>query len=91
MSHALAVVVVMMLTDNCVSQLGGGFELALMVFNIPLQMVSDLTETLLKADFIVASIDVEFRLPEISIGLIPGAGGTQRVTAAVGKYRVAAL
>ncbi|KAF4187854.1 hypothetical protein CNMCM8927_007538 [Aspergillus lentulus] len=67
--------------------LGGGFELALMVFNIPLQMDSDLTETLLKADFIVASLDVEFRLPEISIGLIPGAGGTQRVTAAVGKYR----
>jgi hypothetical protein len=33
MSHVLAVVVVMMLTDNCVSQLGGGFELALMVFN----------------------------------------------------------
>ncbi|PKX90059.1 enoyl-CoA hydratase/isomerase family protein [Aspergillus novofumigatus IBT 16806] len=44
-------------------------------------------ELALMADFIVATPDVEFRLPEISIGLIPGAGGTQRVTAAVGKYR----
>ncbi|KAH1852753.1 hypothetical protein KXX54_006238 [Aspergillus fumigatus] len=48
-------------------------------------------ELALMADFIVATPEVEFRLPEISIGLIPGAGGTQRVTAAVGKYRVAAL
>ncbi|GIK06621.1 hypothetical protein Aspvir_002271 [Aspergillus viridinutans] len=44
-------------------------------------------ELALMADFIVATPTVEFRLPEISIGLIPGAGGTQRVTAAVGKYR----
>ncbi|EAW19847.1 enoyl-CoA hydratase/isomerase family protein [Aspergillus fischeri NRRL 181] len=44
-------------------------------------------ELALMADFIVATPEVEFRLPEISIGLIPGAGGTQRVTAAVGKYR----
>lgn len=43
---------------------------------------------LLQADCIVATPEVEFRLPEISIGLIPGAGGTQRLTAAIGKYRV---
>ncbi|EAW13732.1 enoyl-CoA hydratase/isomerase family protein [Aspergillus clavatus NRRL 1] len=44
-------------------------------------------ELALMADCIVATPEVEFRLPEISIGLIPGAGGTQRLTAAIGKYR----
>ncbi|EAU39291.1 hypothetical protein ATEG_00645 [Aspergillus terreus NIH2624] len=39
------------------------------------------------ADFVVAARDADFRLPETSIGLIPGAGGTQRLTAAIGKYR----
>ncbi|KAG2415095.1 hypothetical protein HFD88_006286 [Aspergillus terreus] len=44
-------------------------------------------ELALMADFVVAARDADFRLPETSIGLIPGAGGTQRLTAAIGKYR----
>ncbi|KAL2830518.1 ClpP/crotonase-like domain-containing protein [Aspergillus cavernicola] len=44
-------------------------------------------ELALMADFIVATPAVEFGLPEVTIGLIPGAGGTQRLTSAVGKYR----
>ncbi|KAL4964527.1 enoyl-CoA hydratase/isomerase family protein [Aspergillus stella-maris] len=44
-------------------------------------------ELVLMADFIVATPATEFGLPEISIGLIPGAGGTQRLTSILGKYR----
>ncbi|KAF9885471.1 hypothetical protein FE257_012907 [Aspergillus nanangensis] len=44
-------------------------------------------ELALMADFVVAAVDADFRLPETSLGLIPGAGGTQRLTAAIGKYR----
>ncbi|KAL4885454.1 ClpP/crotonase-like domain-containing protein [Aspergillus karnatakaensis] len=44
-------------------------------------------ELALMADFIVATPSTEFGLPEVNIGLIPGAGGTQRLTNTLGKYR----
>ncbi|KAM3439472.1 hypothetical protein MY1884_007231 [Beauveria asiatica] len=81
--------------------LGGGFEISLMrrfhrrqsiggLLAVPKTCLTSpwkISADRFQSDLIISAQPAYFVLPETKIGLIPGAGGTQRLTAAIGKYR----
>ncbi|GCF09295.1 enoyl-CoA hydratase-related protein [Dictyobacter arantiisoli] len=78
-----------------IEMMGAGFEAWQRIRKIHTPMIAAVNgyalgggcELALHCDMIVASENARFGQPEIQLGIIPGAGGTQRLARVLGKYR----